>query len=219
MKKEIMEPTDFDKILRDKIHESQDLHAKEMEAAKPFIWSAVYNEIGKKKSLTWYHLAAAVILLLITFSVVLYRVQTVHRRELASFSQQLDQLEKNYLSQATLLETKNSQLISLNDKLESVEQQFNNMQQTPAQVKERIVYQRDTVYLKQVEYVTVAPDTNKINYAINKNSDHPPKEVKVVKLNENKIDDIIYPSSQGTDKREKPESIKVRLNAFTARSN
>jgi hypothetical protein len=216
-----MEPTDFDKILRDKIHENRDLHTKEMDKAKPFVWAAVYNEIGKKKSLSWYHLAAATALLLITFSVVLYRVQSVHRQELASFSRQLDQLEKSYQSQAELLEMKNSQLVSLTDKLDGVEQQFNDLQhRTPALAKERIVYQRDTVFLKQVEYVTVATDTNKINHSINKNADLPQREgVTLVGLNENKIDDVIYPSPQDTNKKQKTESIRVRFSSFTARSN
>jgi hypothetical protein len=81
MKKEIMETSDFDKILRDKLSENHGLHQREMETAKPFVWSAVYNEIGRKKTLTWYHLAAAVLLLMITFSVTLVHVQKGHQNE------------------------------------------------------------------------------------------------------------------------------------------
>ena len=92
-----MEPSDFDKILKSKIAEPGDLHEKEMNSAKPFIWSAVQKEIKGTRSLRWYHLAAAVLLLLICFSIILYALQNAHQKQLLILSDKIDLMESNHL--------------------------------------------------------------------------------------------------------------------------
>lgn len=218
MKKEIMEPSDFDKILREKLHENPDLHTQEMDAAKPFIWSAVYDEIGRKKTLTWYHLAAAVILLLLTFSVVIYNLQNSHQQELADLSSKMDQLEKNYVSQVELIQSKDIQLSSMKNELENVNKRFANLDlQKPLPQKERIIYQTDTVYVKQVEYVTMAAKENKMLTTTNK--DQNISQAELSEPDNQKFDDIIYPSFSKRGKKEKSESIKLEFSPFTARNN
>ncbi len=76
-----MEPMDIDNIIKNKLQESSDLHTHEMDSAKPFIWSAVQNQI-LKRSITWYHLAAAIVMLMVSFSFVLYSIQNRHNKEI-----------------------------------------------------------------------------------------------------------------------------------------
>jgi TolA-binding protein len=218
MKKEIMETSDFDKILRDKLSENHGLHQREMETAKPFVWSAVYNEIGRKKTLTWYHLAAAVLLLMITFSVTLVHVQKGHQNEISQLSQKVDQLEKSLLSQAELLQLKDAQLTSMKNELENVEMRFAGIdQQTPISPKETLVYRTDTVIVKQVEYVTVVEQPRETlavgsDVGVNQN-------VAIVPLNENATDDEIFPSSRLNGKAKQSEAVKISFSRFTGRSN
>jgi septal ring factor EnvC (AmiA/AmiB activator) len=215
-----MEPSDFDKILREKLHENHDLHTQEMESAKPFVWSAVYNEIGRKKTLTWYHLAAAVVLLMITFSVLLVNVQKGHQNEISQLSNKIDQLEKSFVTQAEQLQVKDTQLTSMKNELKNVEMRFASMdQQTPVSPKETVVYRTDTVIVKQVEYVTVVEKPAETETLTASSDMYDNQNVAIVQLNENTTDDEIFPSSRLNDKQKKSEAVRLTFSPFTSRSN
>lgn len=220
MKKEIMEPSDFDKILREKVLENHDLHQQEMESARPFVWTAVSNEIGRKKSLNWYHLAAAIALLMITFSVVLVNLQKNHQQEIELLSNKIDQLEKSFVTQAERLQSKDAQLTSIKNELENVEMRFSSMdQQLPLPVKESIVYRTDTVFVKQVEYVTVV-EKNENNEALTAASDvNENQNVAIVQGKEITTDDEIFPSSRFINEQKKSETVKLTFSPFTSRNN
>lgn len=211
-----MEPSDFDRLLRNKVSQQQSLHQKEMEAAKPFVWSAVYNEIGQKKSLTWYHLAAAVLLLLITFSALIFHIQKSHTSELADLSAKIDALENGLHTQTEALESKNTELVSLKEELKTVEARFEDAnQQLPQAPKEKIVYRTDTIVVRQVEYVTVVEKPEESEAFTSAKAEEP--EAAVAHLAQKTTDDIIFPSSRLNESQ--TGTNKIKFNPFSSRSN
>jgi hypothetical protein len=211
-----MEPSDFDRLLRDKVSQQHSLHEQEMEAAKPFVWSTVYNDIGQKKSLTWYHLAAAVLLLLITFSALVFNIQKSHTSELADLSKKIGALENGLITQSRSLESKNAELVSLKEELQSVEARFEHANQPlPLAPVERIVYRTDTLVVREVEYITVVqkPEESE-SFAIAK-AEEP--ETTVAHLDQSVTDDIIFPSS--SLKENQAGSNKIKFNPFSSRTN
>lgn len=209
-----MEPIDIDKIFRNKLLESNDLHKQEMESAKPFVWSAVLNKIEKSRSLTWYHLAAAVVLLMISFSFVLYNIQKGYNNEINLLSNKIDQFQKNHLSQLEFLQTKDIEVESLEIELKNVELKLSNlMQQKTLPQRETYVYRTDTVYLKQLEYVTISTPIE----SEESNGDtlvNMTDRTAVAKVQE--MDDIIFPSYSSRGNRPQPETIKLKFGPLSA---
>jgi len=216
-----MEPYDIDKIIKGKLKEGHDLHSHEMDSAKPFIWSAIQNKIDRKRPLTWYHLAAAVILLLLTFSFIMYTVQKSHKNEISQLSVKIDQLQARYLSQEELLQTKNTEVVSLGNELREVEFQLADLHnEKPISIKETIVYRVDTIYLNQIKYITKAPDQiqpRDINPEITENQT---VLVEVSKIEDEGMDDIIFPTySSEQNSKQSSESIKLKFGSFAVRKN
>ncbi len=209
-----MEPIDIDEIFRKKLLENNDLHKHEMDSAKPFVWSAVQNNIGRSRSLTWYHLAAAILLLMISFSFVLYNVQKGHNNEMNLLSDKIDQLQKNHLSQAEFLQTKDIEVESLEIELKNVELKLTNlMQQKTLPQMETYVYRTDTVYLKQLEYITIStPVESKETTVDVLESIANQKEIAYVQ----EMDDIIFPSYSSRGNGPQSETIKFKFGSLSA---
>lgn len=211
-----MEPFDIDKIIKNKILESHESHKHEMDSAKPFVWSAIQNQIGKQ-TLTWIHLAAAAVLLLISFSFVFYSLQKGHKNEIIQLSNKIDQLQKDYLSQAELLHTKNIEVESMSCQLNNVELQLTDLlQQKPLSQKETIVYLTDTVYLKQVEYITTIADPMEPKMKSIATAGEQSEQIETSIIREKEIDYIIYPSYSSQGKNQQAETIKFKFGSLSA---
>ena len=215
-----MEPFDIDNIIKNKLKESNDLHAHEMESAKPFVWSAIQRQIDSRKSLTWVHLAAAVVLLMISFSFILFSIQNGHRQEMEQISIKVDQLQKDYMTQAELLHVKNRQVESLDYELKNVEVQLTKLEDNkPLIQRETIIHQVDTVFIKQVEYITAIPapkgeDEITMNIPVKAS-----QQMETVEFQEMEVDDVIFPSSTNLAKNGQAESIQIKIGLFIARKN
>ena len=215
-----MEPFDIDKIIKNKLEQDSEIHAHEMESAKPFVWSAIQNQIGSRKSLTWYHLAAAVILLMISFSFILLGIQKEYHQEIAQLSTKVDQLQKDYVTQAELLQYKNTQVESQGYELKNMEVRLTNLQENkPAAQSEKIVHQVDTVYIKQIEYITKIPDSNDENKLMKGEQIEMAIQTEKTDKQESNIDDMIFPSTRNAEKSEQAESIQIKMGFFLARKN
>ena len=215
MKKVIMEPSDFDKILKSKIAAPNQLHEMEMESAKPFVWSAVYREIKGTNSLTWWHMAAAVMLFLVSFSVVLYYVQSAYNNQLILLSDKIDLLESDYKNQLAKLENQNE---ALNLKVANQEKQDSDKSLESPQIIEKLIYQTDTVFIRQVEYVQVEAEPKLVENSTKET------ESTIVLTNHQesdnkKYDEIIYPVGTRQSNNKNSEQVKLKISAFTARSN
>lgn len=215
-----MEPFDIDKIIKNKILESSDLHNHELTSAKPFVWSEVQNQIKRKNSLKWYHLAAAIAFLIIGFSMILHNIQKQHRHEIEKLSAKIDQTQNNYLSQAELLNIKNNQVESLRKKLNNLELRLVYLQkQKPLSQKETIVYLTDTVYLKQVEYITSVSDPVESEEIATSALENQWEQTETDKQKEVETDDVIFPSYSNQGNRQQSETIKFKFGSITVRKN
>lgn len=218
MKTGSMEPIDIDNLIKNKLLETNERHQHEMDLAKPFIWSAVQNKIGKKSSLTWYHLAAAVVILMISFSFVLYSVQKGHTNEMELLSDKIDQLQRDYSSQATMIQTKDSQVTTLGSELRNVELKLADLQlQKPLSQKEVFVYQTDTVYLKQVKYITTIaypdePEEKDIVPSVEQT-----ELIGIAQVQQDQMDDAIFPSYSSQRNSQPSETIKIKFGSFTVK--
>jgi len=210
-----MEPSDFDKILKSKIAEPNDLHEKEMDSAKPFIWAEVQKEIKGNRSLRWYHLAAAVLLLLISFSIVMYSVQNAHQKQLMMLSDKIDLIQSNHQQQIKQLSEQNTELSMVVANQERARDE--QPEKTPP-IVEKVIYQTDTVFIRQVEYIELEPEPKPITVRA---TDHGPEVASNnhPEIQNDKYDEIIYPANSKQVNDRKSESSKLKISAFTARRN
>ncbi|MEM9831048.1 MAG: hypothetical protein AAF944_10450 [Bacteroidota bacterium] len=210
-----MEPFDIDNIIREKLQQSNDLHKHQLDSAKPFIWGAVQQKIIAKRAIMWYHLAAAVVLLMIIFSFVLYGVQQQYRQQADLLAAKLDQMQQSYESQSKALYTKDTQAELLATRLGAMEQTLASLQaEQPPAPKKVIIYRTDTVYIKQVEYVAIAADSTHSEKLIADRSEEP-LEKEATLPHETKTDDVIFLSSSNQGKNQPSESIKFKFGAFS----
>jgi len=207
-----MEPSEMDNIIKSKLQEAHNVHQAEMESAKPFVWSAVQKNLGKRRTLNWYPLAAAILLLLISFTFIFNNVQKNHESEMVLLSNKIDQLQENYQSQLELSITKDKEVESLASELKNVKLQLSDWkQENPVSQKTNIVYQTDTVYLKQVEYITTISDPIVPNVKNIDSGEGQIEQLAKAENMENEIDYAIYPSFASQGKKQKSETIKVKF--------
>lgn len=221
-----MEPFDIDKIIREKLSESHDLHLDEMESSKPFVWSAVQKKTDVRRPLTWFHLAAAVLFLMLSYSFVLFSIQEKHNDEMGLLSEKMKQLEQNYIARAEQLEAKNIQVNTLEGEMKLIKAKFANNQQVPQQVwekpkpeKTQMVYLTDTVYIKQIEYITTIVDPSHSEEPMLENRAPDPERIETNLAQNSKTDDIIFPSLQSRSKNQNSESVKFRIGTTVVKSN
>jgi len=207
-----MEPGDFDKLIKSSLKGENSIHSNEMDKAKPFVWAAVQNNLKSSSSLRWYHLAAAILLLMISFSFILFGVQENHKNEISLLSKKIDQLQDQYQSRDNLLQTKNDEVETLASELKIVESQLTEMQADRLlKQRETILYRTDTVYLKQVEYITTVADPVIPNEIMSVPEENPgEQQLTKAGSDEWEIDDAIYPSV-ASSKKQKSESIKFKF--------
>lgn len=212
-----MEPTDLDKIIQNKLKEGNTAHQQELEKAKPFVWSAIQKEMEPRRTLKWYHLAAAVLLLLISFAFVLQSVRKSHESELIMLSSKIDKLEQQFEVQNATLNSKNDQVSKMAEELKIVEARLTEEKQPElGVVRERIVHKTDTVYVKQVKYITkYEPST------IVKEAHQPIEDGELAKNDQSpaNIEYAIYPSYSDRQQNIKSEKVKVKFGNLRTISN
>ena len=209
-----MEPVEFDKIIQKKLSENNELHAHDIESSKPFVWSAIQNKLGRNRSLTWIHLAAAVVLLMVSFSFILFSIQNSHESEIDALSEKIDQLQENYHSQKNLLASKNIQVESMGIELRQMEVQLADLQNQDQPQKESFIYRTDTVYLTQVEYITrfEEPESNEIIETVGD-----PEILDIAQV-ESEMDVAIFPSYSYRNTAAS-ESVKLKFGSFAEKKN
>lgn len=214
-----MEPMDIDKIIKDKLQENNDLHMHEMDTAKPFVWSAVQSQMATKPSLNWYHLAAAVLLLIISFPFAFYGIQSGHKKQIDLLSNKIDQLQQDYTSQQELLNTKDSQVVLLGNELKNIELKLTDVQQQQSVPrKEMIIYRTDTIYVKQVEYISTTRDPMVLSVVRTEKDSELIEGLEEINTQERRSEAIFSNDTYRANKQP-AETIKIKFGSFTARKN
>jgi hypothetical protein len=215
-----MEPFDIDKIIKAKLEESHDLHQKEIEAAKPFVWSAVQKKIGTKHELRWFHLAAAVILLLISFSFALLNIQEKHRKELAAVNEKMNALEKNYRSRIQIAETKDAQVKILEENMKQLESKLTGLTpQTSFIEREKIIYRTDTVYIPRTEYITKVINPTEQTIAAEETIVPQQESTQPALAQNTETDDVIFLGYRNQNNTQSSETVKLKIGSFVSNKN
>lgn len=219
-----MEPFEIDDIIRNKVNQASKRDSSESNKAKPFVWASVRSNLDHRSGLRWYHLAAAVVLLLLSFAFLEIRSQKQHQQEMASLSQQIEELRNTYEGQLAVITEKEAEVLVLRSDLHSLEQQLENLETTSEpQIQERILVKTDTVYVKQVEYIQLAsieaepklldeslPDTSATEEDSIANKTEKSKTT----------DSEIFPSlAQKQAIEDEEESVKFRFGSFVTKTN
>jgi hypothetical protein len=207
-----MEPTDFDKLLRNKLNEGSDLYSKEIEHSKPFVWTAVQQNLNSEKSLIrWQHLAAAVILLLVSSTSIIYFMNKQHQREMNQLANSIDSMHSNYLIQSKQLQQKDELLSCFQSDIQSL-QQFQNkvLREDNFVEKTQYVYQTDTVFVEEIRYIT--------EQTIKESSDDSIEQVMPLesrsKIDPNSKIYPVYKTSKSSNNES--ENIKLKLNSIAS---
>ncbi len=210
-----MEPFDIDRIIKQKASEFHGLHQQEIDAAKPFVWSEIQRK--ERTYLTWIHLAAAVLLLMLCFSMILINIQKKHGKEIENLSAKIDQIQNGYAAQTKALNIKTNQIASLTNKQAELNDKLSEQNTAPIPHRERFVYHTDTVFIKQVQYITKTEKPSESDeQPMEKEAFFEQKTSDEIAINP-KVDDVIFPSYQSQEKQ--PETLKVKFGSFASNRN
>jgi len=214
-----MEPFEMDKIIREKLQGKPDVYRQEIEETKTFVWSAVQNRINEKRSPTWIHLATAVLLLFISFTFVIIKINQRHKEEINALAEKVDFLQKDHQSEKEVFQEKDAQVSLLTNQLKVSESRLTEaVQANPARQRDHVIYRTDTVYIRQVEYITTATQLIDEPDPVAEVAEIEP-QMTVTQVPENKKDDIIFPAERIQSSAQDSETIKLRFGVLTARKN
>lgn len=211
-----MEPSEFDNIIKEKLRNNRDWPTFEIDTVKPYIWTAIQNQIGRTKLLNRYHFAAVITFLIILFASVIYRIQKERQSEINLLMNRISLLEKKYTSQADILRRKDSQIVSLKSELQDVGRKLTEWEsQKSATPNERIVYRMDTVIVREVEYISAGTEPQKSIDHDKIRSEAPLKRINPEGQKEENTDHIIFFSQSGRQNPPQAETMKIKFGSFT----
>jgi septal ring factor EnvC (AmiA/AmiB activator) len=211
-----MEPREFDKIIKEKLGDNQDLPTTEIDLAKPFIWMAIQNRTRRTKLLSRYHFAAVITFLIILFASITYHIQKERQAEINLLKNRISQLEKKYTSQSDLLQRKDSQIESLRTELQDVGGKLTKWESRKSvSTDEQIVYRTDTVIVREVKYISSGKETQELNDQDNIKSETPLKKFNPEDQKEEKTDHIIFFSRSERNNHPPSETMKIKFGSFT----
>ena len=176
-----MEPSDFDKLIKDKLQQDSNLHQENTEAAKPFVWTAIQTNLKHKKYLIpWYYAAAAAVLFAVFSSLLFLKSNQHYENELNLLSLQILEM-KQQAKPSDLIAFKNKQLDLLSKDVERLETSLTlkpNSQTTAAPIEKiiiekQIVYRVDTVFLNGTTQIAqLVPEFKPLDKAETKDTVH-----------------------------------------------
>ncbi|MBL4707639.1 MAG: hypothetical protein JKY48_04275 [Flavobacteriales bacterium] len=207
-----MEPSEFDQIVRGKLQEEHQLHHREIDASKPFVWAAI--QANKTLVVPWYYLAAAAILFLVCSTFLFFNLQEQNRSEIDFLAAKVERL-KNKTNAVEIIARKNQQLDLLCSEVEALEHSLTqvNVNPNPTIISKQIVYQTDTVFITQTEYIT------QYLPAIKEEKIEEPQVELDISADNYTTSDLIYPdfnpSTRTTPKKENT-SVKVKIDTLSS---
>jgi hypothetical protein len=207
-----MEPSDFDDIIKGKFEQDNDLYSNEIEHSKPYVWTAIQqNLIADKAPIRWHHLAVAVILLFICTSFVIYLIQQQHHKEMNQLAKSMNVMNSNYLAQSKQLQQKEEQLKCLEVDIQSLKQdnKFNSKKDLIVS-EPHYVYLTDTIYVKQIKYITQIENRDTLDASLANNDTIIDKE----SIKPNQMIYPVYKTSKSI--KEESENLKVKINSFAS---
>jgi hypothetical protein len=212
-----MEPFDFDKLIREKVSEEGNIHSVESREAKPVIWKEIQDKQKKGGYVSWYHLAASILLLIVGFSIILFKVQRHYIDENEALYKKIEQLENDFSERVSLINNKDEQIQELTSGIDDLEKKIKGLsKQQIVKSEPRIIYVKDTVYQRTIEYVVYQPEED----AEILETDEPvtrdePEVVRTSIITESNI----YPPRKSKESSDESEKIKISFGNYIAKEN
>lgn len=212
-----MEPSEFDDLIKNKLAGENPLHTNEIEHSRAFVWSSIQQNLKAKKSWNWKPLMAAAVFAFLIFStIIFYNKLENQNNEAIQLSKQMERLNKQYSQQSNLIIEKNQKISALQNQLNGIETKLKQLNNQPV-ITPKIVYQTDTVFLKNLNEITQTPKTADSTTSVNTESN----KTTTPKLEEDDSQELankkIYPSYVSTQKVSAPnETIKVKFASFVS---
>ena len=204
-----MEPTDFDKLIREKAQEQNSLYEKEIAASKTKVWSEIEDDLPSgKRSTKWYYWAAAILLFFVSFGGFLFNhLEEKHAAELDLLRAELKGLNDQKAQQSSDLQERDQKLeelqVELSKLIERLDQKEAEESSEPNYlVRESVI--RDTVYIDRIEYQEYSPEIEETEVG-----EEVAMETKTnVGLEEEskEVEKVIYPSKSDKSQKAKSQS-------------
>ena len=225
METEHMEPFDLDKLIREKVLEEDNIHSREADNARAEIWTSIQDKTSKGRFISWYHLAASIALVIVSFTVILFLLQRKHTLENQELISKIESLEENYAQGESSIFEKDHQIKELTSNLNELESKLIVLSEKEFQPMTPIViYKTDTVFVKTIEYMAYTPDAQAETVeitSVDENLTIDPSDIKTDTKGSSDppFDGIIYPSPDSRKKGKDEESIKFRVGTIIAKNN
>ncbi|GEM_PF-6446208 len=151
-----MEPSDLDKIIRDRLYQKPRPNYREIEQNKLAIWSEVDRHLSKRPTTPWYWMSAAALLLLLSFWYVLNETQQRHSQALAARDAAITEIQNQYEEHLSVADDRLTKVTNLEAQLEQMTKQVVDLKmQEQVSVSSHVkpIYITDTVYITEVKYI------------------------------------------------------------------
>jgi len=188
------------------------LYSNEIEHSKPYVWTAIQqNLIADKAPIRWHHLAVAVILLFICTSFVIYLMQQQHHKEMNQLAKSMNIMNSNYLAQFKQLQQKEEQLKCFEVDIQSLKQNSGFNSKKDLIVSEpHYVYLTDTIYVKHIKYITQIENRDTLGVSLANNDT-------IIDKESIKPHQMIYPVYKTSKpSNNESENIKLKLNSIAS---
>lgn len=212
-----MEPSDFDKLIREKVLEEGNIHSVESKEAKPIIWKEVQELHKKRGYISWYHLAASILLLVVGFSIILFKVQKHYINENEALYEKIEQMENDFSERVSLINNKDKQIQMLSSGIDDLEKRIIGISELKnIKTEPRIIYQRDTVFQKTIEYVVYKPEEDAETLPMDESVATDESEVVTASII---TESNIYPPRKSKEPSDESEKIKISFGNYIAKEN
>lgn len=149
-----MDSKAFDQLFKEKVGEANGLYAEEIQATKPYAWTAIQAELyPQKRERKWWFLAAACLLLLLSFgSFLFWQIDERHQERMALLNSQLQEMKGEKAVQIAALHQKNAEIEAVKIALEELQESL-DAQQPVSTPLPRYIVQKDTLVVERIQYV------------------------------------------------------------------
>jgi len=152
-----MDPKAFDQLFKEKVGEANALYSEEIQATKPYAWTAIQAELyPHKRERKWWFMAAACLLLLLSFgSFLFWQMEARHYQSMALLSKQFQEIKGEKQVQESAASTKDAEIEAVKTALQQLQSTVEAQAEQTARVQPmpHYIVQKDTVVVERIQYI------------------------------------------------------------------
>ena len=137
---------------------------------------------------------------------------------MAGLAEQVEDLKQNYTQQVSSTNMNDQQLNQLLQEIHELKYQLDEIQKVQPNMAtlERIVYRTDTVYVREVEYVTRTEAPIELAEVSDPQVED---QDQIIHAQNTVVERAIYPGYNSYTAEQKPEKVRIRFGNLRAKSN